>query len=304
MESTLTGNPELTSGGAGSNFQNWNEAGIYHIHDLWDRGKFKTFESLQTTYKLQTKEFYKYLQVRHYVHTKMNTLNLPDDFNLLETTLLDCQKKGHFVSRFYSRLQRLQTDRLSFLQKLWETQLKTTINTEIWEEILLLPSKISICNRFREMQYNVLHNVFISPYMYSKYTAGASPNCPKCKTMLGTRFHCLWECEKIQRFWQSVCDEINVIIKRQLQPNPMLCLLGYVPESLRSHKNTIHFLLMLGRKAVMNKWVGDESPSIHMWKSLISDYISVERLRFRIKGQNDLFTAKFDKVLEYLEPRL
>ena len=129
----------------------------------------------------------------------MDTLSLPDDFNLLEKTLLDSLKQGHFVSKFYSKLQQLSTDRLSFLRKLWETQLKTITDNALWEEILLLPWKISICNRFREMQYNILQNVYISPYMYSKYTAGASPNCPKCKSILGTRFHCLWECENIQR---------------------------------------------------------------------------------------------------------
>lgn len=82
-----------------------------------DRGKFKTFESLQATYKLQTKEFHKYLQVRHYVYTKMGTLDLPGDFNLLEKTFLDGLKQGHFVSKFYSKLQHLNTDRLSFSDK-------------------------------------------------------------------------------------------------------------------------------------------------------------------------------------------
>ena len=297
---TLTDNPELTKKGTGPKFHNWYEAGIHRIHDLWDRGNFKTFESLQATYKLLTKDFYKYLQVRHYVYTKLDTLNLSDDFDSLEKTILDL-KQDHFVSKFYSRLQYLKADRLSFLRKLWETQLKRTVDIETWKKILLLPSKISICNRFREMQYNILQNIYISPYMYSKYTAGASPNCPKCKTILGTRFHCLWECAKIQRFWQTVCDEVSLIVRQQLQPNPILCLLGYIPDSLRSHKNTIQFLLMLGRKAVMNKWVGDEPPSMHLWKSLISDYVSLERLRFRINGQNDLFTVKFGKVLSYLE---
>lgn len=80
--------PDLTREGTGSNFQKWYEAGIYRIYNLWDRGKFKTFESLQAEYKLQTKEFYKYLLVRHYVRTKMDTLNLSDDFNLLSLNFI------------------------------------------------------------------------------------------------------------------------------------------------------------------------------------------------------------------------
>ena len=226
-----------------------------------------------------------------------STFRLPD-----KTCTAHSLKQGHFVSKFYSKLQHLNTDRLSFLRKLWETQFKTIIDNVISISIknIYILYRISICNRFREMQYNILQNVYISPYMYSKYTAGASPNCPKCKITLGTRLHCLWECENIQRFWQTVCVEVSVIIKQQLQPTPILCLLGGIPETLRSHKNTVHFLLMLGRKAVMTKWVGDEAPSISQWKSLITDYISLERLRFSINGRNNLFTAKFGKVLEYL----
>ena len=47
----------------------------------------------------------------------MDTLDLPDDFNLLEKTLLDSLTQNHFVSRFYSNLQHRNPDRLSFLWK-------------------------------------------------------------------------------------------------------------------------------------------------------------------------------------------
>lgn len=300
---SLVNNPDLTGEGTGANFKKWEELGIHCIFDLWDNGNFKSFETIKGQYNLPKNDFYKYLQIRHYVHSKMNTLSLPTDFCLLEKTLLDSQKHSHFVSKFYSTLQRLTKDRLSFLRTSWNTLLKTTIDLEAWEDILLLPSKISICNRYKEMQYNILHNVYISPYMYSKYTTGASPNCLKCKTFRGTTLHCLWECEEIQRFWKVVCTEVSVVIGQQLKPSALLCLLGLIPDSLKLHKHTVHFLFMVARKAIMTKWVGDEPPSSQLWKSIISDTVSLERLRFRINGQYHLFKEKFDVVLKCLKIR-
>lgn len=110
----------------------------------------------------------KHLQVRHYVQTKMNALNLPSDFNLIEKTTID-SNLNHFVSKLYSKLQHLNSD------------------------------KLSKCNMIFCKMYT-----YVYLYMYSKYTAGPSPNYPKCKTILGTRLHCLWECEKIQLLWQNL----------------------------------------------------------------------------------------------------
>lgn len=59
------------------------------------------------------------------------------------------------------------------------------------------------------MQYNILHNVYRSPHIYSKYTTGVSPNCPKYKTTIKPRQHCLWECNRIQLFWKATRREVS-----------------------------------------------------------------------------------------------
>ena len=153
------------------------------------------------------------------------------------------------------------------------------------DEILLLPSRISICNRYREMQYNNLHNVYISPYIYSKYPAGAPPTCPKCRISPGIRLHCLWECGEIQLFWKAVSTEISTATGQQLLPDPLVCLLRSLPDSLRMHKDIVQSLRMLARKSLMTKWVGDDPPNIQIWKYLISDVITLARLRYSIVGE-------------------
>lgn len=178
----------------------------------------------------------------------------------------------------------MNVDRLAWLRTSWCTLLKRVMDNDVWDEILQLPSRISICNRYKELQYKILHNIYISLYIY-KYKAGISPNCPSCN-----RLHCLWECNKIQLFWRAICVNISTAIGQQVSANPLLCLLGNVLDS---------FIQSL-RKAIMVKWVRDDSPSTYMWKSLITKVVTLEKIEHYIDGRTDLFLQKLKKTLESL----
>ena len=145
---TLIDNPDLSVEGVGPNFKSWQTVGLKRVYDLYSDGNFKTFESLRDQYKLPTNDFYKYLQVRHYVSKKANTLNLSRGTHMLERFFLKQPKHDHFISRFYSELQNLNLDKFAPLRTLWCTLLKVTIDKETWEEVLMLPSRISVCNRY------------------------------------------------------------------------------------------------------------------------------------------------------------
>lgn len=146
----LADTPDLIKEGAGLNLKSWQEAGVRRIFDLWDKGKFKTFEDIRSQHSIPVKDLYKYLQIRHYVKSKTGSLELPTNCYLLEKTVLDCGKHGHFVSGFYSELQTLKADKLKHLRTTWNMLLKMSIDPESWEEIITLPSRISICNRYKE----------------------------------------------------------------------------------------------------------------------------------------------------------
>lgn len=62
-------------------------------------------------------------------------------------------------------------------------------------------------------------------------------------------------------------------------------LLGSVPNIPKQHEEVIQSLLMLAKKAIMMKWVGDDPPSIFMWKSLISEVVTLEKWGHYINGR-------------------
>uniref|UniRef100_A0A8C6UCR3 Reverse transcriptase domain-containing protein n=1 Tax=Neogobius melanostomus TaxID=47308 RepID=A0A8C6UCR3_9GOBI len=296
--STLVNNPHLFSEIKGTSFAKWYKAGINRFFDLFFQGQFKSFETLKSQYNIPNKDFYKYLQLRHYVQQKAKSLKFYPDSYQLESFLIKNKDHKHFISKFYLEIYSLNLDKLAGLRKSWGVLLKCEIDAKEWDKILTLPSKISICNRFKELQYNILHNVFISPNIYSKYNVGSSPNCPKCKDHIGTRYHCLWECVHIQTFWNGVCANISKAIGQQVMGNPMMCLLGSIPVSVKQNEHVVQPLLMIARKSIMVKWVGDDPPSISLWKSLIVDLVTMIKLGHYIKGTFQLFIDNWKKPLD------
>uniref|UniRef100_A0A8C5G1I7 Reverse transcriptase domain-containing protein n=1 Tax=Gouania willdenowi TaxID=441366 RepID=A0A8C5G1I7_GOUWI len=202
---TLVDNTELSPQGTGSNFTPWRKVGIVRILDLFENGKFKTFESLKDQYHIPNKDFYKYLQIRHFVYTKNNSLEIPNDSYLLD--------------RFF-------------------------------------------------------------------YQAPGSTVCGNVK--------------KVQTFWRAVCLSVSKATGQQVSVDPLMRLLGKIPASLKNNENVIQSLLMLARKAIMVKWVGEDPPSISVWKSLISEVVTLEKLGHCINGRTHLFLQEWRKPLELL----
>ena len=93
---------------------------------------------------------------------------------------------------------------------------------------------------------------------------------------------------------------MNDAIGQQVSANPLLCFLGSVPNFLKQHEEVIQSLLMLARKATMVKWIGDDPPTVLIWKSLISKVMTLEKLRLYINGRIHIFQQKWKRPLEHL----
>lgn len=77
------------------------------------------------------------------------------------------------------------------------------------------------------------YQVYISPYIYSKYGKGTSTHwkhhqTPDCKPHVGMK-----EYIKCQMFWKAVCSCVSAAIGQHLLANPQPCLLGKAPASLK-----------------------------------------------------------------------
>jgi len=129
----------------------------------------------------------------------------------------------------------------------------------------------------------------MSPNKYSKINTTVSPQCPKCNKSIGTFFLCLWECPLVADFGNGVCDKLSIISKQKVTASPLMCLLGVLPSSCLEYSDIFKTLMMLGRKTIMNKWVGTKPSLIKDWIILIKETILLEKIGNMLKGKSNSF---------------
>ncbi len=112
-------------------FQQWRNAGIHTVSDLFQDGTFMSFEKIQEKYKLHKSNFFRFLQVRNYVQAYLDrsaTINP----SCLDTCLKDCFGKGKIIYCIYNALQSSQLPTTSPIKRLWEEELGSEISNKVW----------------------------------------------------------------------------------------------------------------------------------------------------------------------------
>lgn len=73
-----------------------------------------------------------------------------------------------------------------------------------WSDAVELIGKVFLCNRLTESQYRILHRLRHTSLSLNTFYPGISTLCIKCKKVVGTYIHCIWQCPLIFNFWGVV----------------------------------------------------------------------------------------------------
>lgn len=89
-------------------FERWREMGIVVLDQLFEGSVLKSFELLKEKYELPTQDFYRYLQIRHYLHTHQEWEKLcspPSKIEQFFISTIEGTVKARFISHLYRILQ-------------------------------------------------------------------------------------------------------------------------------------------------------------------------------------------------------
>ncbi len=162
-----------------------------------------TFQQLVTKYNLPKKHFFKYLQIRSYIYSRIKAYSKPQHSTLEQITLNHMKDRG-MVSLFYKTLLAgLKEGSQSYLSA-WKRDLQVDITVEEWEHACLSSQTQSNNTRCRILQYKWMMRTYITPVKLHRINPNIPDNCTKCKDEIGTLFHCMWECRELQMFWKEV----------------------------------------------------------------------------------------------------
>ena len=192
--------------------KHWIDRKIIYLEDLQnEEGKILSYEEFLRS-KLFPVTYKEFQMVVNAIPNGILQL-LKGHFNRQETEEVDltlfinginimshhCNNK-HIRNHFYRK--RKITPRGKFV---WSSSF-TDIN---WKTTWLLPHKFAICNKIKEVQYNILHNIYPTNTFLSRFS-NTDVKCAFCHVEEETTMHLFFECQFSQVFWKKMENYITL----------------------------------------------------------------------------------------------
>lgn len=284
----IASNPSFAPSNMDGFFNAWKELGIGNIGDLYVEGTFASFEKLRERYDLPWAHRFRYFQIRDYVREHLPGFEnaIPDK---LDGCLKLCTGSDHVISLLYDRLQGLRHPSTARIKSEWERELGLQIPDNTWDSSLEQVHTCSLNARHRLIQFKVLHRIHYSKVKLHNIFPEVSPLCDKCKSTEADLLHSFALCAKLQDFWADIFRLFSKIFKVQIQPEPVLIILG-ISDLLRSLRVTQQRLLSYGlitaKKLILMCWKGKEVHTCKRWLTRVDRHPSSGKDQIFNKRQN------------------
>lgn len=175
---------------------------------------------------------------------------------------------------------------------------------DLWRDLCRDGVTGTLNARYRLIQFNFLHQTYLTPPKLHGFNSKFSPLCFRCGLVEGTFLHSTWECNKVQDFWQTVCDTISQIHGIVFPMDPEICLFGNFMNSNLPHSNSIklsEILLTIAKKCIAVKWKSDVPVPIRMWFSEVNSCIPLEKITYSLRNKTDRFNRIWQPFISYME---
>lgn len=282
----------------------WKEKGLTSVRHLYINGRFASFDELRVKYNLPHSQYFRYLQIRDYVRSKItNFQTLPKKHAFFDVMNSPSDSK-HLISTFvrlFDGCIEVCTDKI---KKAWEEELGIGLSRAVWDKSLAMISSCSINSRHQLIQFKVVHRLHYSKLKLHKIYPLVSPMCDRCKVAEGTLSHAFWFCTQLTGFWDKLFDWFSRAYKTTLQPDAELALLG-CSQSTANIPTAMRQSLMLGsivaKRLILMDWKSTSPPSFQRWLTDMTSVIQMEKLRFTRANSLEKFSAIWDPFLNHLD---
>uniref|UniRef100_A0AAX7UZI2 Reverse transcriptase zinc-binding domain-containing protein n=1 Tax=Astatotilapia calliptera TaxID=8154 RepID=A0AAX7UZI2_ASTCA len=243
----LWGNPDLSHHISDSILRGWKDRNIRTVADLYNNDTFIDFQQLKEKFKLPDQNFFKFLQIRDWIKekTKGTFPEIPKE-SPFETHL--CTKPWKSIKGIVSSIYTIINEKLpdynkTSLKRKWEADLGYVYEEVEWYHLMEQAQTMLISTNHRQMQFNIFHRTYYTPYRLHKIDINYSPKCLRCKVIDGDLLHMLWNCPVIEEFWRRTTEIISRVIGIQVEMDPKLWILGDI-DSINVDYHKKYFILL------------------------------------------------------------
>ena len=281
-------------------FERWRERGIVVLDQLFEGSVLKSFEQLKEKYELPTQDFYRYLQIRHYLHTHQEWEKLcspPSKIEKFFISTIETTVKARFISHLYRILQEeLKENNLDIKEK-WELEMNIIISDEQWENSCEQGHRVTSSPNWREFGWKIKMRYFRTPLITSKWS-NTSAQCWRGCGKVGDHTHIFWDCPKLSEYWKKIQREIKTCLFIDIPLEPSHFILGILPDNLEENSQTklLRALLLIANKVITSCWLKPQPPTITQWRDRIQDMYRMEHLTALLQLKIEAFINNWSPI--------
>ena len=296
----IASNPDFLPARLDRCFERWREIGIVVVDQLFEGGVLKSFEQLKEKYELPNQDFYRYLQIRHYLHTHQEREKLcapPSKIEHFFISAIEGTVKAKFISHLYKILQEeLKENNLDIKEK-WELEMNIIISDEQWESSCEQGHRVTSSPNWKEFGWKIKMRYFRTPLVTSKWS-NTSAHCWRGCGKVGDHTHLFWDCPKLSEYWQKVQREIKACLFIDIPLEPSHFILGILPDNLEENSQTklLRALLLIANKVITASWLKPQPPTITQWRDRIQDMYRMEHLTALLQLKTEVFINNWSPI--------
>lgn len=285
-------------------FKQWADKGLAKYSDFFEGGILRQFQDLKNRFSLTNQDFYRFLQVRHYLNNIMKKEEVQQtNLGLLKIFLLSYRSdpgRGN-ISKIYKVLRELEGGDTAYIKEKWEKESNITIRMEIWGKIILQKWKSTFSLSWREFGWKNVVRFFRVPAQ--RTSLGRNTTCWRaCGESKATHYHMFWECPVITKYWEEIKLNMEKIMKIVIPSGFETLYLGLRPDTVKGPENRYMYniLLLASTKAITRKWLVKDSPTIEDWIRVVKDIFTMEKLTFILRLEQEKFKSYWKGWTNYL----
>ena len=285
-------------------FKLWHDKGILYFEQCYSNGTLMSFEQLKTKYDLSNKHFFCYLQLRTFLKKSWGDQMTLPDLTKVEKIFYNSKGPKHFIRQVYlTIMEEYPKQNIHQSRERWESDLGITIHEDLWSDLCQNSLFATIIARFKLVNYNFLHQLYLTPQKLHRYNPSISNICFRCGIAEDTMIHCTWQCTKVTTFWYDICDTLTKITATPIPLDPGLCLLGNTTnfKLSQSSRKLIDIAFTVSRKCVALTWKSDSSLSISKWISEMMTCLPFEKITYVMRNRYDTFLKIWQPFIDYIE---
>lgn len=295
-------NPDFVPCTMDVGFEKWTNKGLIYIAQLFTGQILKSFEQLKQEFNLPNNDFYKYLQLRHYLQKHSESEKIfkePTKVEELLMSLTEEEPKKGLISKIYKALQYESNDNNMDVKERWELEANVIITDDEWEESFRSGHKLTNSPTWREFDWKVKMRYFNTPSVTAKYSK-TSDLCWRNCDMVGDFTHIFWDCPKIIDFWKCVKIEIKRILGIDLHLDLTLSIIGILPEDLidRDSRYLLRVLLLIAKKIITINWLKPHPPNIMQWTDRVKKVFIMEKTTARLQLKLERFERRWKPIMQ------